>query len=66
MRAEVALLSRNIKFTSIDADSDETYNGHIRVRIVNLRVVCCTINMKNKSYHTVGTFLKSNGNFVQK
>ena len=46
MRAEVALLSRNIKFTSIDADSDETYNGHIRVRIVNLRVVCCTINMK--------------------
>ena len=48
MRAEVALLSRNIKFTSVDADSDETYNGHIRVRIVKFRVVWRTINIKNK------------------
>ena len=48
MRAEVILLSRNIKFTSVDADTDETYNGHIRVRIVKLRLVGRTINMKNK------------------
>lgn len=47
MRAEVILLTRNIKFTSVNADGDETYNGHIRVRIVKLGVVWRTINTKN-------------------